>query len=81
MLLAFSAILLMVVNEMHVIEMTVFASTLLVQSLPFLAAAAMVAIERYQGRDATSKQPAVGGAGDGRRQRPKRPSATREAGS
>ena len=59
-LLAFSAILLMVVNDMHVMEMTVFASTLLVQGLPFLAAAAMVAIERYQGRDATSKQPAVG---------------------
>jgi hypothetical protein len=49
----------MVVNDMHVMEMTVFASTLLVQSLPFLAAAAMVAIERYQGRSATSKQSAV----------------------
>jgi hypothetical protein len=58
-LLALSAIGLMVINDMHVIEMTVFASTLLVQSLPFLAAAAMVAIERYQGRSVTSKQPVV----------------------
>jgi exo-beta-1,3-glucanase (GH17 family)/cellulose synthase/poly-beta-1,6-N-acetylglucosamine synthase-like glycosyltransferase len=58
-LLALSAVILMLINDMHVVEMTVFASTLFVQSLPFLAAAAMVAVERYQGRNATSKQPAV----------------------
>ena len=49
-LLALSAIILMAINTMHVVEMTLFASTLLVQSLPFLAAALMVAIERYQVR-------------------------------
>jgi hypothetical protein len=30
--------------------MTIFATTLAIQSLPFLAAALMVMIERYQGR-------------------------------
>ena len=40
-LLALSAIILMAINTMHVVEMTLFASTLLVQSLPFLAAALM----------------------------------------
>ncbi len=58
-LLALSAIILMAINTMHVVEMTLFASTLLVQSLPFLAAALMVAIERYQVRTVTSKRPAV----------------------
>ena len=58
-LLALSAIILMAINTMHVVEMTLFASTLLVQSLPFLAAALMVAIERYQVRMVTSKRPAV----------------------
>ena len=58
-LLALSAIILMAINTMHVVEMTLFASTLLVQSLPFLAAALMVAIERYQVRTVTSKRPAM----------------------
>src|SRR5512144_2808906 len=58
-LLALSAVVLMLINDMHVVVMTVFASTLFVQSLPFLAAAAMVAFERYQGRTATSKPPAI----------------------
>jgi exo-beta-1,3-glucanase (GH17 family)/cellulose synthase/poly-beta-1,6-N-acetylglucosamine synthase-like glycosyltransferase len=58
-MLALSATVLMAINTMHVVEMTLFASTLFVQSLPFLAAALMVAIERYEGRLATSKKPAV----------------------
>jgi exo-beta-1,3-glucanase (GH17 family)/cellulose synthase/poly-beta-1,6-N-acetylglucosamine synthase-like glycosyltransferase len=49
-LLALSALLLYMFNHTNVTEMTVFAATLAVQSLPFLAAALMVAIERYQGR-------------------------------
>ena len=49
-LLAFSAVLLMLLNEEQVVEMTVFATTLLVQSIPFLAAAAMVAVERLKTR-------------------------------
>ena len=58
-LLALSAIILMVINTTDVVEMTLFASTLLVQSLPFLAAALMVAIERYQTRMVTRHRPAV----------------------
>ena len=57
--LALSAIILMAINTMKVVEMTLFASTLLVQSLPFLAAALMVAIERYHVRIVPSKRPAV----------------------
>jgi hypothetical protein len=37
-------------NATHVTEMTIFAVTLAVQSVPFLAAALMAAIERYQDR-------------------------------
>ena len=48
--LVLSAVLLFVLNTTNVIEMTVFASTLLVQSIPFLAAVLMVSIERYAGR-------------------------------
>jgi cellulose synthase/poly-beta-1,6-N-acetylglucosamine synthase-like glycosyltransferase/exo-beta-1,3-glucanase (GH17 family) len=59
-LLAISAVTLMVINTTDVLEMTLFASTLLVQSLPFLAAAVMVAIERYQTRMVTSHRPAMG---------------------
>jgi cellulose synthase/poly-beta-1,6-N-acetylglucosamine synthase-like glycosyltransferase len=51
-----SAVALFVLNTTNVIEMTVFASTLLVQSIPFLAAAAMVGIERHQGRLPSSKR-------------------------
>jgi exo-beta-1,3-glucanase (GH17 family)/cellulose synthase/poly-beta-1,6-N-acetylglucosamine synthase-like glycosyltransferase len=58
-LLALSAIILMAINTMHVAEMTLFASTLMVQSLPFLAAALMVAIERCHGRLVASKKSAI----------------------
>jgi hypothetical protein len=58
-LLALSAVILMTINTMHVAEMTLFASTLLVQSLPFLAAALMVAVERCQGRPAASNKLAI----------------------
>lgn len=58
-LLVASAILLIQLNETGVTEMTLFASTLLVQSVPFLAAAAMVAIERYQGRPRLAPRPSV----------------------
>ena len=49
----------MAINTMHVAEMTLFASTLMVQSLPFLAAALMVAIERCHGRLVASKKSAI----------------------
>jgi hypothetical protein len=48
--LLISAVVLLLLNTTNVVEMTIFASTLLIQSVPFLAAAAMVAIERYKGR-------------------------------
>jgi len=50
--LVVAAVALILLNDTNVTEMTVFASTLLIQSIPFLAAAAMVAIERYQARGA-----------------------------
>ncbi|MBK8208573.1 MAG: glycosyltransferase [Rhodospirillales bacterium] len=50
-----SAVALFLLNTTHVVEMTIFASTLLVQSVPFLAAAAMVGIERYQSRVTSAK--------------------------
>ena len=58
-LLVIAALVLIVLNDTHITEMTVFASTLLVQSIPFLAAAVMVAIERYQGRPKGVQKPAV----------------------
>jgi cellulose synthase/poly-beta-1,6-N-acetylglucosamine synthase-like glycosyltransferase len=58
-LLAASAVVLILLNETQITEMTVFASTLLVQSVPFLAAAAMVAIERYQGRPKLAEKPSL----------------------
>lgn len=48
--LALSALALFYFNATHVTEMTIFAVTLAIQSVPFLAAALMVAIERYQDR-------------------------------
>ena len=48
--LALSAAALIVFNATHVTEMTIFAVTLAIQSVPFLAAAFMVAVERYQDR-------------------------------
>jgi hypothetical protein len=48
--LASAAALLIAFNHTHVTEMTVFAATLAIQSLPFLAAGFMVMIERSQGR-------------------------------
>lgn len=59
--LVLSAALLVLLNDTNVIEMTVFASTLLVQSVPFLAAAAMVAIERYRTKTPASRPAAIGG--------------------
>ena len=62
---------LFLLNTTHVVEMTVFASTLLVQSVPFLAAAAMVGIERYRRPDALDETGhrhrllGAGGANDG----------------
>lgn len=53
--LLISAVVLLVLNTTNVVEMTVFASTLLIQSVPFLAAAAMVVIERRQSRLAAAK--------------------------
>lgn len=53
--LLISAVVLLVLNTTNVVEMTVFASTLLIQSVPFLAAAAMVVIERRQSRLAPAK--------------------------
>jgi exo-beta-1,3-glucanase (GH17 family)/cellulose synthase/poly-beta-1,6-N-acetylglucosamine synthase-like glycosyltransferase len=60
--LLISAVVLLLLNTTNVVEMTVFASTLLIQSVPFLAAAAMVAIERYQGRTSAAK-PVANAAG------------------
>ena len=55
-----SAVVLMLLNKTHVIEMTVFAATLLVQSIPFLAAAAMVAVERVKTRpEAAPRRPSA----------------------
>ena len=53
--LVLSAVLLFVLNTTNVTEMTVFASTLLVQSIPFLAAALMVGIERYTARKSAAE--------------------------
>ncbi|MBK8175024.1 MAG: glycosyltransferase [Rhodospirillales bacterium] len=58
-LLVASAIVLIVLNTTQITEMTVFASTLLVQSIPFLAAGVMVALERYQSRRMVVRRPAV----------------------
>ena len=58
-LLLASALLLIGLNETHVLEMSVYACTLMVQSLPFLAAALMVAIERYQRRRTAEKNEAM----------------------
>lgn len=58
-LLVISAVVLIVLNDTGITEMTVFASTLLVQSIPFLAAGVMVAIERYQGRLKLAQKSAV----------------------
>ncbi|MFO1127195.1 MAG: glycosyltransferase [Rhodospirillales bacterium] len=48
--LALSAAALIYFNATNVTEMTIFATTLAIQSVPFLAAALMVMIERYQDR-------------------------------
>jgi cellulose synthase/poly-beta-1,6-N-acetylglucosamine synthase-like glycosyltransferase/exo-beta-1,3-glucanase (GH17 family) len=47
-LLVCAAATLVLVNEERITELTLFAATLAVQSLPFLAATFMVMIERYQ---------------------------------
>jgi exo-beta-1,3-glucanase (GH17 family)/GT2 family glycosyltransferase len=56
-----SAVALFLLNTTNVIEMTVFASTLLVQSVPFLAATAMVGIERYRGQSPSEQTVAAVG--------------------
>lgn len=45
-LLAASALVLVLTNDKHVTELTIFAMTLAIQSVPFLAARLMLAIER-----------------------------------
>ncbi len=47
-LLAASALALLLLNHTDILEMKVFAATLAIQSLPFLAASFMVAVERIQ---------------------------------
>lgn len=48
--LVLAAFLLIFMNEERIVEMTLYAITLLVQSVPFIAAGVMVGIERYQER-------------------------------
>jgi len=43
-----AAVLLYATNEMRIIELNVFALTLAIQSLPYLAATLMGAIEKYE---------------------------------
>ncbi len=50
-LLAFSALVLVLINVKQVTEISIFAATLAVQSVPFLAAALMLAIERGRRTD------------------------------
>ena len=47
-LLLASALVLELTNEDRITEMSLFAATLAIQSLPFLAASAMMLIERFQ---------------------------------
>ncbi len=58
-LLALSALALVLTNDKQVTELTIFAATLAVQSVPFLAAAMMLAIERTQKSDAVATAVAV----------------------
>lgn len=51
-LLALSAAVLVAVNTGRVVEINIFATTLAVQSLPFLSATAMVLVERIEARRA-----------------------------
>lgn len=53
-LLVFAAAVLVVINDKRVTEINIFAATLAVQSVPFLAAALMLAIERGRRSDAAA---------------------------
>ena len=59
-LLLASALVLELTNEDRITEMSLFAATLAIQSLPFLAASAMMLIERFQkSRACGAAQPAT----------------------
>ncbi len=62
-LLALSALTLVIVNKERVVEINIFAATLAVQSLPFLSASVMLLIERIEntraGRKRVSAIPAL----------------------
>jgi hypothetical protein len=58
-LLALSALVLVLINDKQVTELTIFAATLAVQSVPFLAAAMMLGIERTRKSDAVATVVAV----------------------
>lgn len=58
-LLAFAALVLVLINEKQVTEQNLFAATLAVQSVPFLAAALMLGIERSRKTDDVASPAAV----------------------
>jgi Exo-beta-1,3-glucanase len=58
-LLAVSAVVLIKFNHTDITEMKVFAATLAVQSLPFLAASFMVAVERFEAIQVTARAKAA----------------------
>jgi exo-beta-1,3-glucanase (GH17 family)/cellulose synthase/poly-beta-1,6-N-acetylglucosamine synthase-like glycosyltransferase len=53
-LLLAAALVLEIFNEDRITELSLFALTLAIQSLPYLSASAMVMVERYQNRFATA---------------------------
>jgi len=54
-----AAVLLYATNEMRILELNVFALTLAIQSLPYLAATLMGAIEKYESSSLGRRLPLV----------------------